>query len=150
MGYRHQWSSTSASYYSSGLVWFPDPSRPAHTGRVWDQTTSGLLVSAVSCVGGAEALRMKPCFWKLSCVLMIPLALSWRRLTTPLFTWARWRDPKWRYRCHEGLGTPRRYGNPRHKCIWFGDPHVDLGTPLSIDVNGCTAIEDIKHFSNIH
>ena len=32
----------------------------------------------------------------LSCMLIISLALSWRHLTTPVFTWVGWLDSKWR------------------------------------------------------
>ena len=30
----------------------------------------------------------------------------------------------------------------------FGDPRVDLGTPLSIDINGCPAIDPIRIIIN--
>ena len=38
---------------------------------------------------------------------------------------------------------PHRFGDPPSLNLReFGDPRIDLGTPLSIDVNcGCTAIE---------
>ena len=35
-----------------------------------------------------------------------------------------------------------RFGDPLSLNLReFGDPRIDLGTPLSIDVNGCTAID---------
>ena len=37
------------------------------------------------------------------------------------------------------------FGNPR---IDLGTPRIDLGTPLSIDINGCTAIDPIKIIIN--
>ena len=39
------------------------------------------------------------------------------------------------------FGDPVDMAPPSLNLREFGDPRVDLGTPLSIDVNGCSAID---------
>ena len=68
-------------------------------------------------------------------------ALVWRQLLSD----PRVQDGPVSYRFGDpvDMGTP-----PSLNLREFGDPRVDLGTPLSIDVNGCTAI-DPKDYKSV-